>query len=150
MGAPLATRFMAKVKVMPGDLCWEWQGGVSRRGYGQFAMKRPDGKQNVMNAMRAAWLLFRGPIGPGLDVCHKCDNKLCVRLDHLFLGTRVENHRDCVNKGRWPTAKMTPQKVRELRRRREAGERVKDIAASEGIPVSRVQNVVSRRTWVTA
>lgn len=139
--------FLKKVDLPNKNGCVLWTGGVSRRGYGQFGMQI-EGRQVVMNAMRAAWLLFVGPIPPNRDVCHHCDVKLCVRTEHLFIGTRSENHQDAVKKGRWPTSKMTPDQVRELRRRREAGEKVKDIAQSVGMPLARVQAALTRRTFV--
>ena len=49
---------------------------------------------------RAAWGLARGPIPDGLQVCHHCDVKLCINVDHLFLGTQKDNLRDARNKGR--------------------------------------------------
>ena len=43
---------------------------------------------------------FIGPITPGLNVCHTCDNKLCANPMHLFLGTYTDNMQDAKAKGR--------------------------------------------------
>jgi len=42
----------------------------------------------------------RGATGP--VVMHICDNRACVRLSHLRLGTQEDNIRDAVAKGRMP------------------------------------------------
>jgi hypothetical protein len=87
-------RFWDKVEV--GAECWEWTGNRSTGGYGQFWM---NGKLNP--ATHFAWLLATGCLVPeGLHVCHHCDNRGCVRFDHLFVGTRLDNMQDCVRKGR--------------------------------------------------
>jgi hypothetical protein len=88
----IADRFWAKV--LKTDTCWLWQGHVLRDGYGQF------GKIGERRAHRRAWFLTHGPIPDGLQVCHRCDTPLCVRPDHLFLGTAQDNIADRDTKGR--------------------------------------------------
>lgn len=82
-------------KVIKGDGCWEWVGGVTSAGYGSFCA---DGE--FINAHRFSWKLHFGPIPDGKHVLHKCDNRRCVRPVHLFLGTNDDNIRDRISKGR--------------------------------------------------
>jgi ribosome-binding protein aMBF1 (putative translation factor) len=49
---------------------------------------------------RLQWQAARGPIPPGLNVLHKCDNPPCRRQRHLFLGTQKHNIWDAKRKGR--------------------------------------------------
>lgn len=34
------------------------------------------------------------------EACHTCDNKLCVRPSHIFIGTKSDNMQDMIRKGR--------------------------------------------------
>lgn len=65
---------------------------------GRYGLDRLNGKN--MGAHRAAWIRVNGVIPDGLIVCHKCDNGLCVNVEHLFLGTHRDNMQDCKRKGR--------------------------------------------------
>lgn len=87
-------RFWAKVHKSDG--CWEWT-GKRASGYGRFVT--PPGRR-MWSAHRYSWTLANGPIPDGLFVLHHCDNKPCVRPEHLFLGTNADNMRDAWRKGR--------------------------------------------------
>ena len=78
------------------DGCIIWTGNVWAKG--RYGMDTINGK--VMGAHRAAWIRVNGPIPKGLVACHKCDNGLCVNVEHLFLGTLKDNMQDCSRKGR--------------------------------------------------
>lgn len=91
---PVEERFWEKVD-KSGD-CWVWTASRNASGYGQFQMGGP----NV--AHRVAWILANGPIPKGLFVLHSCDNRACVRIDHLRLGTPKENGHDQVLRDRKP------------------------------------------------
>lgn len=88
------TRFWSKVEKT--DSCWLWTGMRWTNGYGRF----PNGGGQEMRAHRFAWELTYGPIPLGLFACHRCDVKLCVRPEHLFLGTHADNMADMMAKGR--------------------------------------------------
>lgn len=97
-------------------------------------------------AHRVAWELTNGRIGPGLNVCHRCDNRLCIRPDHLFLGTQSENARDMWGKGR-NYALLCPDHVRAIRRAVELGVRQTVLAKWFGVSTVAVNNVIRGKRW---
>lgn len=135
-------------KVQQGDGCWEWQ--ASRRlGYGRFWLNG-----RFVAAHRFAWEQENGSVPEGLEVCHRCDNPPCVRPDHLFLGTTQENINDMVAKGRHrgpigeraPKAKLTADKVREIRNRYPA-EPIRALAREYSVSPHSIRCIVQGRTW---
>lgn len=88
--------------------CWIWPGATKVVGYGKVRWSGVD-----VLAHRKAWELERGPIPRGKQVCHRCDNPLCVRPSHLFLGTFRQNMRDKVAKGR---TRLAPHEVHRWRK----------------------------------
>ena len=94
----LEERFWAKVDKSDG--CWNWTGAKSSGGYGSINISGA-----IKIAHRVSWSMVNGPIPSGdhhgtMCILHKCDNTLCVRPDHLVLGTQKENMADMVSKDR--------------------------------------------------
>jgi len=74
--------------MIPEHPCWEWV-GATISGYGHFGLNG-----RYARTHRYSWELHYGSIPAGIGVLHQCDNPLCVRPDHLFLGTQSDNMRD--------------------------------------------------------
>jgi hypothetical protein len=89
-------RFWAKVNKTDG--CWLWTAALSRDGYGMFDRCR---------AHRVAWSIANGEIPGGLYVLHICDNRRCVRPDHLYTGTARQNSADAVSRRRLKNQQKT-------------------------------------------
>lgn len=66
-------------------------------------------------AHRESYRQAYGDFPAHLHVLHKCDTPACVRPDHLFLGTPLDNMRDKISKGRQPT-KLTKEDVAAIRK----------------------------------
>lgn len=94
--ADLERKFLVKTKRVENG-CIEWQTPTSKIHYGAMYYA---GKK--FRAHRLAYLLYKGDIDGGLFVCHSCDNRACVNVEHLWLGTATDNMRDAQNKGRLP------------------------------------------------
>jgi hypothetical protein len=91
---PETVRFWLHVNTA--DDCWLWNDGRRPDAYGSF--HRDDGK--MVGAHRFSYELANGPIPAGLHVLHSCDNPPCVNPAHLSVGTRLDNMRDMIRKGR--------------------------------------------------
>lgn len=134
--------------------CWTWEGARSSKGYGVI---KAFGRQEL--AHRVAYVLEFGRIPDGLVVCHHCDNRSCVRPDHLFLGTIADNNRDMWAKGRgvhWvaprgaqhPTAKLTEQETAQLRQEYATGRYTqRELGKKYGISQSQVGAIVRHECW---
>jgi len=78
------------------DSCWIWTGSkTGSLGYGRFGFRN-----KYYLAHRLSWEFHFGEIPKGMQICHHCDNPLCVNPDHLFMGTQSDNIKDAVKKGR--------------------------------------------------
>lgn len=135
------------VVMVPESGCWLWNKSWQTTGYGQFQLKY---KNHA--AHRYSYESFVGPITDNLCVLHKCDTRACVNPDHLFLGTKGDNARDAVSKGRQTRvqgsknghAKLDEAKVLVIRN---SDKKNKVLAAEYGVDPSVISEVKNRKIW---
>lgn len=154
-------RFWAKV--LKTDGCWLWLAGLNSYGYGQFWL---NGKNDL--AHRVSMSGSGVDIPAGMSVLHSCDNRRCVRPDHLFIGSQATNMADMKDKGRaasgrnhgsyvspdnfprgekvW-TAKLTAEDVIRIREMFSAGVSYLDISHKFKIDRRHTWGIVNRRSW---
>lgn len=154
MRETLDSRFWRQVRLAAGDGCYLWDGCTNphRGGYGVIW----DGRRQAY-AHRVAWTLAHGPVPQNMCVLHRCDQPLCVRADHLFLGDQATNMRDMARKGRGRTkcqrgvqnnrAILAEDDVRAIRNAASNGATTRRLAAVYGVSQSNIVAVVKRRTW---
>lgn len=148
-------RFWADV--VKGDGCWLYNKGIKPEGYRFFRYRLVKGKQVQWYAHRYSWTVSFGPIHDGLDVAHKCDNRGCVRPDHLFLATHDENMADCKAKGRKAYGeatkrnKLTEADVLEIRatftRKSPKNSNANELAAKYGVYPMTIIYAAEGKTW---
>jgi hypothetical protein len=128
--------------------CHLWTASSSEGRYGQFWYKGKNWKSHVL-----AWVLVNGPVPCGMKVCHRCDNGMCVRLSHLFLGTQKQNIADAVQKGRHIKGetsghhKLTEANVIAIRHNNWAQWNSDEVAAQYGVARATINHVRYGRTW---
>jgi hypothetical protein len=141
-------RFYSKFLVHPVTRCWIWTDCRISNGYAGIWVS---GKSH--KAHRLSWELHIGPIPESLHVLHKCDNRLCVRPEHLYIGTNDDNIADKVARGRerylrgadLPCAKITEDDVKEIRSIK--GKTLQQIGDIYGLELSTIGKIRSRRLW---
>jgi hypothetical protein len=130
-------KFWSKVDRSGGpDACWLWQLQPNNKGYGRFSVQYNKNLFAIRElAHRMAYMAHHNIrlTDPKIRVCHNCpggDNPLCCNPAHLWLGTDMDNWKDCVEKGRFvwrkppivsmkgesnPSSKFTNLQVRKIR-----------------------------------
>lgn len=147
---PVETRFWKNVDkngpVHPlHGQCWVWTASTNE-GYGQIWYPKLG---RAIKASRVSWEIHFGEL-PQLSVLHKCDNPLCVRPSHLFLGTQADNLKDCRSKGRHAygvkhgIAKLDDAKVRIIRNSKLSR---RELADKFGVSYEVICTVIWRKTW---
>lgn len=169
-------KFWSRVARGAENECWLWQAGVHKAsGYGHFKHQG-----QCYKAHRVAYALTFGGMewttgrrgSRGLLVLHKCDNRRCVNPSHLFLGSQMDNMRDCSWKGRIGHAgthglvKLTSADVAAIKLMQAEGRigqsgrgwnrdvrsgktmSLATVGAQFGVSGKTIEQVLRRRSWV--
>lgn len=156
--------FWQKVRI--GQNCWEWTAATytgKNGGYGAAW----DGYKRLQ-AHRLSWRINVGPIPAGKCVLHHCDNRLCVRPEHLYVGTKKDNATDRkIRRRHWRDrnheafishmrkisshpgqshyyAKLTDRAVRDIRSSRST---CRELAEKYGVDKTHVWRVRTGKSW---
>lgn len=141
-------RFWKRVKKSSG--CWEWQGSTTSAGYGSVA----HGGRDYQTHRVAYELHFNTKIPDNLYVLHECDNRRCVRPDHLRVGTHIDNMADMRSKGRSSknrgernaNARLSDIEVEQIRDLYESGDYTQtELAEKFGVGQTHISRLVNRR-----
>lgn len=149
MNTSHAIAFLAERSLKVASGCIEWQGPLNPDGYGALRFER-----RQWSAHRLSWVAHHGEISKHLFVCHRCDNRRCCNIEHLWLGTHVENMLDKAMKGRVRTGSRplwTPQLVLQAREAFAEGASLSAVAKLAGDEdLSNVSKIVNGRRfqWV--
>lgn len=151
-GGLLIERFWEKVNKT--KTCWLWTGMT------YFRKKINYGKMQICSVDRSthriSWEIHNGRIPKGMCVLHKCDIPLCVRPDHLWLGTAAENCADRANKGRnnhasgerVKSSKLKKNQIPEIRSLYSSGRFThQQIATRYNVNRKTIGNIVNGLIW---
>ena len=122
------------------DDCWPWLWNRRDAGYGVKVVITPDGRTTSTPAHRWVYEQHVGPIPPGAELDHRCNNRGCVNPAHLRIVTRAGNMR------RASTTKLDMESAREIRRRfKRFGAR--ELATQYGVSRDTIYRVVRHQVW---
>ena len=133
--------------------CFVWTGHKNKKGYGLIW---DQDRRKQITTHRVAWEIANGPIPEGICVLHHCDNPSCVRSDHLFLGTNLDNVKDKMAKGRQqrlkgetnPFSKLTDEIIVQARTMYSRGDiSYREIGEHFGVSLWTIGMAIRKKTW---
>ena len=143
----IAERFWSKTTATPMNGCILWSGAKTGRhkDRGYFAIHR---KPRLSH--RVIYELALGAIPDGKVLMHICDNGLCMKLQHLDVGTQKQNIQDASNKGRLignrthfrPLRKVTQDDIAAICAKRASGVKVTALMAEYGLSMGHVYKIL--------
>lgn len=86
----------------------------------------------------------------GLVIRHTCDNGLCMNVDHMLLGTQLENIQDCVDRARTPMGERNPRAVlseQDILTIRTSPLKQRELAAMFGVGQDQISRIINHKQW---
>lgn len=121
-------------------------------GYPRFTY--PGRRREIWRGHRAMWYSINGPIPKDRIICHTCNNKRCIYIHHLYLGTHKTNALDSINDGagyigtRNGSAKLDNWKIIMIRSLISAGfYKQITLARHYKVSIGTISNIINRVTW---
>lgn len=132
--------------------CWMWIGALAA-GYGVFSLGSREA--GSLGAHVLSYIISRRlKKKPKLQILHHCDNRPCVRPNHLWKGTQLDNMRDKVQKGRQSKgenhnkSKLTEKEVIFILHRYFDGRNTQtELAAKHNVKYQAIHDIVINKTW---
>jgi len=120
--------------------CWIFSGAKDQDGYGQFMHDYRNYRAHQFA------LLLNGVVVPhGMVTRHLCNNRACVRFDHLAVGTQAENIADAVSAGTLNPRRISSEVEESVREAYLPGATtLAEVAQSHGISKSQVHRIIRR------
>lgn len=142
-------RFTSKINYVPGQgpqgECHEWLAGLDTHGYGQFWLA---GRNRL--ATHVAWEIAKRHRTVGLGLLHVCDNRRCVRVDHLYEGSPKQNSADATERDRHRRGEQhgnAKLKATDIKAIRKASATQMELAAQYSVSQTAISSILRRRTW---
>lgn len=139
-----ARSFNAKWMPVTESGCWVWMGDVNiTTNYGRICVN-----SRKVGAHRFSFQLHFGELRGDDLVLHKCDNTLCVRPDHLYLGNAADNVRDRTARTKLRQSKLDEMAIIAIFHARKNGSPYHDIQERYGVDSMTVWSIANGKRWI--
>ena len=132
--------------------CWIWPFSSNQDGYGHLRIKN-----KLWRVSRLVMELEGHRLTEEIHILHSCDNPPCFNPEHLRCGSRSDNQRESVAKGRNktpqvkgelnPRAKLSEDQVRLIRTLVADGEQQSSVARKFQVSTATICLIVNRKLW---
>ena len=108
-------------------------------------------KGKTITVVRFLWLMSGKELPEGMVTRHTCDDPLCINLQHIVLGTPLQNNQDKIDRGRTARGissgmcKLTEAQVREIAF--DKTQSARDLAEKFGVNRITINYIRAGKTW---